>query len=178
MFQHTLVTCTSHLTQLKLQFGATSSQLMNVTSRYNAAKPYLPYTVGDQVWLHVPAVKTGRSKKFSSQWHGPYTVLEKISPTNYHIKLIVSPVKDMVVHHNKLKLCYGIPEHSTLTQAPLTLTQHSYTDVVCHTEPEPTGGYASSSNNSFPMQLFLSPLDLDATVDPLVVTVILCHLNL
>ena len=27
--------------------------------RYDAAKPYVPYTVGDQVWLHVPAVKTG-----------------------------------------------------------------------------------------------------------------------
>lgn len=27
--------------------------------RYDAAKSYLPYTVGDQVWLHVPAIKTG-----------------------------------------------------------------------------------------------------------------------
>ena len=53
--------------------------------RYDAAKPYVPYAVGDQVWLHVPAVKTGRSKKFSSQWRGPYTVLDKLSATNYRI---------------------------------------------------------------------------------------------
>ena len=33
--------------------------------RYDASKPYLPYRIGDQVWLHVPAVKTGTSKKFA-----------------------------------------------------------------------------------------------------------------
>ena len=128
--------------------------------RHDASKPYLPYTVGDQVWLHVPAVKTGRSKKFSSQWHGPYTILDKISATNYRIKLVGSPAKDIVVHHNKLKLCYSTPQHSTLTQAPLTSTRHSYADVVRRMDPEPTGGhikesepiggYTSSSNNSSP----------------------------
>ena len=56
--------------------------------RYDASKPYLPYTIGDQVWLHVPAVKAGTSKKFASQWRGPYTVLDKLSATNYRIKLI------------------------------------------------------------------------------------------
>ena len=70
------------------------------------------YTVGNQVWLHVPAVKTGRSKKLSSQWHGPYTGLDKLSATNYLIKIIGSPAKDMVVHHNRLKLCYGTPQQS------------------------------------------------------------------
>ena len=90
--------------------------------RYDAAKPYLPYTVGDQVWLHFPAVKTGRSKKLSSQWRGPYTVLDKLSATNYRIKLIGSPANDMVVHHNRLKLCYGTPQQPTLTQPAMTST--------------------------------------------------------
>jgi len=30
--------------------------------RYDASKPYLPHTIGDQIWLHVLAVKTGTSK--------------------------------------------------------------------------------------------------------------------
>ena len=97
------------------------------------------------MWLHVPAVKTGRSKKFSSQWRGPYTVLDKISATNYRIKLVGSPAKDMVVHQNRLKLCYGTPQHSTLTQAPLTSTRHSHADVVRRTDPEPTGGHTRES---------------------------------
>ena len=73
--------------------------------RYDASKPYLPYTIGDQVWLHVPVMKNGTSKKFASQGCGPYTILDKL---HYHIKLIESPSKDMAVHHNRLKLCYTL----------------------------------------------------------------------
>ena len=54
----------------------------------------------------------------------------------------------MVVHHNRLKLCYGTPQQSTLTQPPPTLTRPSYADAVRHTEPERTGGYTSSSTDA------------------------------
>lgn len=45
---------------------------------------------GDWVWLYVPAVKQGRTKKLSSLWRGPYTILDKTSPVNYCIQLIGS----------------------------------------------------------------------------------------
>ena len=32
-------------------------------------------TVGDRVWLYVPAVKQGRTRKLVSLWCGPYTVI-------------------------------------------------------------------------------------------------------
>ena len=32
------------------------------------------FQVGDRVWLYVPRVKQGQSKKFTSLWRGPYTV--------------------------------------------------------------------------------------------------------
>lgn len=38
----------------------------------------------------VPAVKQGRTKKLSSLWRGPYTILDKTSPVNYCIQLIGS----------------------------------------------------------------------------------------
>ena len=31
------------------------------------------FAVGDQVWLYVPAVKRGRTKKLASFWRGPFT---------------------------------------------------------------------------------------------------------
>ena len=43
--------------------------------------------VGDRVWLFVPAVKSGTTKKLSSLWRGPYTILDKLSAVNYHIEL-------------------------------------------------------------------------------------------
>ena len=30
--------------------------------------------VGDRVWLYVPAIKQGRTKKFALLWRGPYTI--------------------------------------------------------------------------------------------------------
>ena len=37
-------------------------------AHYDKEWPFLPYSVGDQVWLHFSAVKLGRTKKFVSQW--------------------------------------------------------------------------------------------------------------
>ena len=64
--------------------------------------------IRDRVWLFVPAVKTGRTKKLSSLWRGPYTILDKTSPVNYCIQLI-GTTRTLVVHRNRLKLCYGKP---------------------------------------------------------------------
>ena len=49
------------------------------------------FTVGDQVWLFVPAVKQGRTKKLASLWRGPYTVIDRINGAlNYRIQLVGS----------------------------------------------------------------------------------------
>ena len=68
--------------------------------RYDKEKPFTLFTVGDQVWLNVPVVKPGCTKKFTSQWRGPYTVMDKVNTSDYRIRLIGSPSKDLVVHHN------------------------------------------------------------------------------
>ena len=64
--------------------------------------------VGDRVWLYVPAVKQGRTRKLSLLWSGPYTIIDRVGTVTYRIQLIGSP-KTLVVHKNRLKLCYGEP---------------------------------------------------------------------
>ena len=66
------------------------------------------FSIGDLVWLYVPAIKQGRTKKLSSLWKGPYTVIDKTSNVNYKIQL-VGTSKTVIVHRNRLKLCYGKP---------------------------------------------------------------------
>ena len=44
--------------------------------------------MGDRVWLFVPAMKKGKTKKLASLWRGPYTVVDKTSPVIYRIKLV------------------------------------------------------------------------------------------
>ena len=43
----------------------------------------IAFFVGERVWLYTPAVKPGRTKKLSSLWRGPYTVLDRTWDTNY-----------------------------------------------------------------------------------------------
>ena len=78
--------------------------------RYDKQKPFVPFQVGDQVWLFIPVVQRGKTRKFTSQWRGPYTVLDNVSNVNYRIKLVGSSAQPKVVHHNRLKLCYGTPQ--------------------------------------------------------------------
>ena len=46
-------------------------------SRYDSNSVNVPYQVGDQVWLYVPSVKSGNTKKLASLWRGPYTVIDR-----------------------------------------------------------------------------------------------------
>ena len=124
-------------------------------------------TVGDRVWLYVPAVKQGRTKKFSSLWRGPYTIIDRVGAVTYRIQLIGSP-KSLVVHRNRLKLCYGelsnrrqpappsqrIQRESTNLNSPRKQSDKdslpptpkpTYADVVA-TRPAAVGGYTTSSN--------------------------------
>ncbi|KAL5486581.1 hypothetical protein EMCRGX_G019083 [Ephydatia muelleri] len=68
----------------------------------------LKFHVGNRVWLFVPTVKHGQTKKFVSLWRGPYTILDKVSAVNYRIQLIGGQ-QQKTVHTNRLKLCSSIP---------------------------------------------------------------------
>ena len=113
--------------------------------RYDKKRPFLPYSIGDLVWLHVPAVKPGRTKKFASQWRGPYTVTDKLSDANYRIQLLGSPTKSLVVHHNRMKLCYGIPQQAPPPTVP-PLATPEYHHIPRLSDVQPVGGYTTSSS--------------------------------
>ena len=61
------------------------------------------YNVGDEVWLHCPAVPRGRCRKFHRPWQGPFTIVKIIGNTVYRIQSNQSSRKRLVVHYNRLK---------------------------------------------------------------------------
>ena len=91
-------------------------------------------TVGDRVWLYVPAMKQGRTRKLSSLWRGPYTIIDRVGAVTYRIQLIGSS-KTLVVHRNRLKLCYGEPQSKASKKQPTPAPQKR----LCETAyPNPT----------------------------------------
>ena len=116
---------------------------------YDRQKPFVPFQVGDQVWLFTPVVRCGKTKKFTSQWRGPYTVLDRVSKVNYRIKLVGSAAQPKVVHHNRLKLCYGTPQQIVAPNQQLpsnTETRPLYSDIVQRPVHSAAGGYTTSSD--------------------------------
>ena len=109
-----------------------------------------PFAVG--AWWQ--AVKPGKTKKLSTLWRGPYTVIDRTGPVNYCIQLIGSATT-VIVHRNRLKPCFGNPNRvlrqlqppSTDSDRPRPRPQptRSYRDALLST-PTPLGGYTSSSS--------------------------------
>ena len=122
--------------------GIKKSHQRNKT-RYDQHTVNMHFSIGDQVWLYVPAVKTGTTKKFASLWRGPYTVVDKLSALNYRIQLLGVPNKTLVVHHNRLKHCFGTPQPPPQYASPPSLTStRLYSDVV--RQQAPIGGHTTS----------------------------------
>jgi hypothetical protein len=61
--------------------------------------------VNDLVYLYLPVIKPGLTKKFARKWAGPFKVTKKISDLNYEI--ISQKDKNQVVHINRLKKAYN-----------------------------------------------------------------------
>ena len=144
--------------QLKDAFAFTRERLATRHRQQKAAYDQnsraMEFKVGDRVWLYVPAVKPGKTKKLSTLWRGPYTVIDRTGPVNYCIQLIGSATT-VIVHRNRLKPCFGNPNRvlrqlqppSTDSDRPRPRPQptRSYRDALLST-PTPLGGYTSSSS--------------------------------
>ena len=145
-----------------------SSQVHRCTkNRYDKKARGAAFSVGERVWLYTPAVKSGRTKKFSLLWRGPYTVFDRTGDANYKIQLIGSS-HSMIVHRNRLKPCYGDPtsrqhQSRTLTKrnpstsvteeqlsqeqvGEASCTQHTYADVTANRTISGIGGYTTAPN--------------------------------
>ena len=93
---------------LKSAFSVVLQRLNEAHRRQKQAKDQTTsgeaFQVGDHVWLFVRAIKKGQTKKFTSLWRGPYTIIDKVGPVNYHVQLI-GGIQKRIVHRNRLKLC-------------------------------------------------------------------------
>ena len=63
-----------------------------------------PFDLGDNVWLHSPAIPRGQSKKLYRPWKGPFKVVERFGESVYKIK---GPKGYQCVHFDRLKPYQG-----------------------------------------------------------------------
>ena len=83
------------------------------TLRWRARKKFLDQrqgvrecSVGDMMFVHIPAVKPGHGRKYHRPWTGLYKITQKLSPGDYRILLGKGILT--VAHVNRLKPAVGI----------------------------------------------------------------------
>ena len=64
-----------------------------------------PFKPADLVWLHSTVIPQGHSRKLHHPWTGPYTVIERVSESDYRIKGLRGRRRTHIVHFDRLKLC-------------------------------------------------------------------------
>ena len=75
--------------------------------RFDESTTDVPYQVGDSVWVYIPALQQGLSRKLQKFWSGPYLLVEQTGPVNFRVrnlennKLITTPI-----HVNRMKFAY------------------------------------------------------------------------
>ena len=58
---------------------------------------------GQRCWVYTPKSKKGLSKKLLHNFHGPYRVVEKLSPVHYRLRTCSNKPVTSIVHANRMK---------------------------------------------------------------------------
>ena len=109
---------------------------------YDKDNTAVQFCVGDRVWLYTSVVSKGKTKKFTSFWKGPYTIVDKPGEINYKIQFI-GGTQTFVVHRNRLKLCYTPPPISNAEFSQPPLPSDSQSTLLTYCPDSGIGGYTN-----------------------------------
>ena len=76
--------------------------------RFDDRAQDVPYQVGDSVWIYIPALQQGLSRKLSKFWAGPFLLVEQTGPVNFKVRnLENNKLVTSTVHVNRMKFAYN-----------------------------------------------------------------------
>ena len=105
-----IICSNTQLTQqrMKLQYDKTSAPVQ--------------YRIGSKVWVYTPKMKKGLSKKLSHNFHGPYCIVNQLSPVHFKLCTMDNRVVSVPVHANPLKPFYDPADRPIEPLLPLDQT--------------------------------------------------------
>ena len=73
-------------------------------AHYDARSKSPDFSEGDKVWVFTPKTYKGLSRKLLHNYHGPYRIVEKLSPVHYRLRTCTNKPVSTTVHANRMKL--------------------------------------------------------------------------
>lgn len=75
-----------------------------MTSYYDCNAKDPNYEVGDRVWVFTPKPKKGLSRTLQHRWHGPFRIVQKLSPVHFQLRTCnTNREVTGTVHANRIK---------------------------------------------------------------------------
>jgi len=76
--------------------------------RFDERAQNVPYQVGDSVWIYIPALQQGLTRKLTKFWAGPYLLVQQTGPVNFKVRnLENNKLMSSTVHVNRMKFAYN-----------------------------------------------------------------------
>ena len=96
-----------HSLSLARELAATSIQKAQVRYKhyYDRSAKIVHYSVGDWVLVRFPGEETGRLRKLSRPWHGPYRVVAVAEPNVTVVKVYFPQEKQIQIHTLRVQPC-------------------------------------------------------------------------
>lgn len=82
------------------------------------------FQLGDRVWVYTPHVRRGLSKKLAHNWHGPFRIVEFLSPVHCILRAVDNRRVSTTVHVTRLKRYMDLADRSI--RQPLTTVEEPY----------------------------------------------------
>jgi hypothetical protein len=79
----------------------------SMKARYDDHAQEVDYQVGDTVWIYIPQLQKGLSRKLMKLWCGPYLLVQRTGPVNFRVRnLANNKVLSTPIHVNRMKYAY------------------------------------------------------------------------
>lgn len=70
---------------------------------YDRKSKETDFLLGERVWVYTPKTKKGLSKKLLHNWHGPFRIVERLSPVHFKLRTGNNRMVYTTVHANRIK---------------------------------------------------------------------------
>ena len=108
-----------------------------------------PFALGDKVWVYTPKNRKGLSKKLAHNYHGPYRIVEFLSPVHCVLRAMDNRRVSTTVHVARMKR-YVDPASRPIRQLPDDVDEPYLLDSDL---PEDSFASAHTPSNDVPDQL-------------------------
>ena len=131
---------------------------------YDRKAEQVDYRVGDWIFIRFPAEESGRGRKLSHPWHGPYRIISKRDPDVTAVKVYFPGEGSIQVHQQRVTRCptelvtgyywYGPKKHCTGGAPKWVIdlqkqadTQKGQSDLADHNDEEDAQKSVSHKEN-------------------------------